>query len=191
MTRPPFRRSDRTRAALLGAATLGLALACGGVAVTAQQPALTGSARILDGLRGCRAVASAPERAACYDGSVDALLGAVEAGEVRLVDREEVRRTRRQLFGISIPDVPMLQGDDKDENETSDLLETTIASGGKTGPSTWRLTTAEGAVWEINNPPRKIAPIMPGDKVVFKKASLGYYFIRINGQLGVKGRRIS
>lgn len=50
---------------------------------------------------------------------------------------------------------------------------------------------AVGAVSEINNPPRKIAPIAAGDKVVFKKASLGYYFIRINGQIGVKGRRVS
>jgi hypothetical protein len=30
----------------------------------------------------------------------------------------------------------------------------------------------------------------PGDKVEFKKAALGSYFIRINGAIGVKGRRI-
>lgn len=191
MDRPPHRRSEKARARLGGATMMGLALACGGVAVVAQQPALVGSARLLDGLRGCRAIAAAAERAACYDGSVGALLGAVETGDVRLVDREEVRKTRRQLFGISMPDIAMLQSDDKDGAELSDLLETTIASGRQIGPSTWRLTTVEGAVWEINNPPRKIGPINPGDKVVFKKASLGYYFIRINDQIGVKGRRVS
>ncbi len=191
MIQTSHRRPATTRAAIGGLATLGLVLACGGVAVTAQQPAPTGSAQLLDGLRGCRAIVDATERAACYDGRVDALLGAVEAAEVRLVDREEVRKTRRQLFGISMPDIPLLRSDDRDEAEAATVLETTIASGGQVGPTTWRITTAEGAVWEINNPPRKIAPITPGDKVVFKKASLGYYFIRINGALGVKGRRVT
>lgn len=87
--------------------------------------------------------------------------------------------------------IDILNGDGKDEEETSGLFETTIASGRQTGPATWRFTTAEGAVWEINTPPRKIAPIVAGDKVVFKKASLGYYFIRINGQIVVKGRPVS
>jgi hypothetical protein len=89
-----------------------------------------------------------------------------------------------------LPEIDMLKADPKEEAELSDLFETTIASGRQTGPRTWRFTTAEGAMWEINSPPRKIAPIMPGDKVVFKQASLGYYFIRINGQIGVKGRRV-
>jgi hypothetical protein len=172
-----------------GGAALALVLA-GGVAVVAQVPGVQGAASLLDGLRGCRSIAGVPERAACYDDKVGALLGAVETGDVRLVDREEVRKTRRQLFGITLPEIDMLKADPKDEAEPSDLFETTIASGRQTGPRTWRFTTAEGAVWEINSPPRKIAPIMPGDKVVFKQASLGYYFIRINGQIGVKGRRV-
>ena len=165
-------------------------LLVGGVAVVAQVPGVQGSAALLDGLRGCRSIASVPDRAVCYDDKVGALLGAVETGEVRLVDREDVRKTRRQLFGITLPEIDMLKADPKDEAEPSDLFETTIASGRQTGSRTWRFTTAEGAVWEINSPPRKIAPIMPGDKVVFKKASLGYFFIRINGQIGVKGRRV-
>jgi hypothetical protein len=166
------------------------ALACGAAAV-AQQAGWPGSAGFLDGLRGCRAIADVATRAACYDSSVGTLIAAVEGGEVRLVDREEVRRTRRQMFGLSLPETELLKPDDKDRAaEATDLFETTIASARQTGQSSWRFTTAEGAVWEINNPPRKIDPIRPGDKVIFKKASLGYYFIRINGQIGVKGRRV-
>jgi hypothetical protein len=168
-----------------------LCLGCvGGLAVMAQ-PALQGSAALIEGLRSCRAIAGMEERAACYDTKAGALLGAVDAGDLRLVDREQLRRTKRQLFGITMPDIDILKGDGKDVEELSDLFETTVASGRQMGPATWRFTTAEGAVWEINNPPRKIAPITQGDKVVFKKASLGYYFIRINGQAGIKGRRIT
>ncbi|RNJ62711.1 MAG: hypothetical protein EDM03_08620 [Porphyrobacter sp. IPPAS B-1204] len=162
----------------------------GGLGVAAQ-PAFQSSASLIDGLRGCRNVAGDRERAACYDGAASALIGAVDAGDVRLVDREQVRQTRRQLFGSSAPELDILKSDGKSAEEATDLLETTIVSAVKTGLASWRFTTAEGAVWEINNPPRKIAPIMPGDKVVFKKASLGFFFIRINGQIGVKGRRVS
>jgi hypothetical protein len=45
-------------------------------------------------------------------------------------------------------------------------------------------------VWEINNAPARFRPIKAGDTVIFKEASLGFYFIRINGQMGVKGKRI-
>lgn len=187
------RRFPRHRTlGIAGRGTLVVALACaGGIAVMAQ-PAFKGSAALLEGLRSCRAIAAQGERAACYDTAVGALLAAVESGDVRLVDREEVRRTRRQLFGIPLPDIAILKGDGKDEEEQpDDLFETTIASGRQVGKATWRFTTVEGAVWEINNPPRKLQPFAQGDKVVFKKASLGYYFIRINGATGVKGRRIS
>lgn len=170
-------------------AAAGLAAAFGAAAI-AQQIGWPGSARLLDDLRGCRAITDVAARAACYDSNVGTLIGAVEAGDVKLVDREEVRRTRRQLFGLTLPETDLLKPDPKDKEEASDLFETTIASGRQTGPATWRFTTAEGAVWEINNPPRKLAPFAAGDKVVFKKASLGYYFIRINGAIGVKGRRV-
>jgi len=162
----------------------------GALAVMAQ-PAFEGSASLVEGLKSCRTIAASSERATCYDAKVGALLGALESGDAKLIDREQVRKTKRQLFGIPMPDLDIFKGDGKDEEELSDLFETTISSGRQTGLSTWRFTTAEGAVWEINNPPRKLAPFKPGDKVVFKKASLGYYFIRINGQIGVKGRRIS
>ena len=35
-----------------------------------------------------------------------------------------------------------------------------------------------------------LKPINAVAKVIFKQASLGFYFIRINGQMGVKGKRI-
>ncbi|MFM7403232.1 MAG: hypothetical protein ACKO1N_03870 [Erythrobacter sp.] len=165
----------------------------GGLAAMAQ-PAPKPSADLVDELEACRALPSESERLACYDAKVGALLGAVEAGDVRLVDREQVRKTRRQLFGLTVPEIDILKDDEKDkaaEEDSANRFETTIASGRQVGPATWRFTTVEGAVWEINSPRRTLAPINPGDTVVFKKASLGAYFIRINnGQMGVKGKRI-
>lgn len=146
-------------------------------------------AEILDGLKSCRRLSDDSERLACFDRQVAALVAASEAGDVRLVDREDVRRTRRQLFGFSVPDVGILEGDEKDR-EATDTLTTTITSVRYRPRRRAEFTTAEGARWEIFKVPRRLADIEPGDEVEFKKASLGTFFIRINGQMGVKGKRI-
>lgn len=184
-----FRRPAGGRTVFGIAAALILVLASG--LSLAAEPAYPSSAGLIDGIRSCRSLASDSERAACYDSAASALIGAVDSGDVRLVDREQVRQSRRQLFGTSAPELDILKSDGKDADDKTDLLETTIVSAVKTGLASWRFTTAEGAVWEINNPPRNIAPIRLNDKVVFKRASLGFFFVRINGQTGVKGRRIS
>lgn len=162
----------------------------------AAQPAPTSPDYIGD-LKACRAIADERERLACYDAKVGTMVSANEAGDVRIVDREDVRRTRRQLFGFSVPDVGVLAGDDKSsdkdgngDGDKDELFTTSIASARALPNGGWRFTTAEGAIWEINNPPRRLAPIKPGDTVEFKKATLGYYFVRIAGQIGVKGRRV-
>jgi len=158
-------------------------------AAPAQAQAQAQEADFIAALKACRAIEDEDDRLACYDAKVGAMVSASEAGDVRIVDREDVRRTRRQLFGFSVPDLDILEGDEQDK-ETSEVLETTITGARQLTNKAWRFTTAEGAVWEINNAPARLAAIKGGDKVIFKKASLGYYFIRINGQMGVKGRRI-
>lgn len=170
-------------------AVLLLAGAAGLLAAVGAAPAMAQEADYLAALKACRAIADEDERLACYDAKVSAMVSASEAGDVRIVDREDVRRTRRQLFGFTVPDLDILEGDEQDK-ETSELLETTITSARQLTNKAWRFTTAEGAVWEISNAPTRLAPIKPQDKVIFKRASLGYYFIRINGQMGVKGKRI-
>ncbi len=174
-------------AALLVAGAGGLLAAGTATPVSAQEAAQEPD--YLAALKACRAIKDEDDRLKCYDAKVGAMVSASEAGDVRIVDREDVRRTRRQLFGFTVPDLDILEGDEQDK-ESSELLETTITSARQLTNKAWRFTTAEGAVWEINNAPARLAPIKPQDKVIFKRASLGFYFIRINGQMGVKGKRI-
>lgn len=175
--------------ALIGlCAIIGLNLAAGSPA-QAQDAAATPPADYVETLKACRAITDEGARLACYDAKVGAMVAASEAGEVRIVDREDLVRTRRQLFGFTVPDLDILKGEEQDE-EASELLTTSITSARQLSGKAWRFTTTEGAVWEISNAPKRLASIKSGDKVDFKRASLGYYFIRINGQLGVKGKRI-
>jgi len=142
----------------------------------------------LEALRSCQAIADNSERLACYDGAVGSIVTASDAGDVQFVDRDDVRETRRSLFGFSIPDLGIFGGDDDEEED--ELFETTIVSARYFGRNSVRFTTAEGAVWEMNNIPRRLRTIREGNTVIFRPASFGYYFVRIQGQRGVKGRRV-
>jgi hypothetical protein len=159
------------------------------VAALAQDAPPAASADYIEALKLCRAIGDPGERLACYDAKAGEIVAASDAGDVRIIDREDLRQTRRQLFGFTVPEIEILKGDDQDK-EASERFETTITSARQFSSKGWRFTTAEGAIWEINNAPARLAPIKGGEAVEFKKASLGFFFIRINGQMGVKGKRV-
>jgi hypothetical protein len=144
-------------------------------------------------LRDCQAKADPAERLACYDSAVAAMVSASNEGEVRVVDREEVRQTRRKLFGFALPDLGIFggKGDKEDPAQAEELstLQTTItgvrAAGGK-----YIVTTQEGAQWQIDEMPARLMKPRIGQPLEIKAGALGSYFLRINGQGGVKGRRV-
>lgn len=161
-------------------------------ALSAQAQAAPESPAYLDELKACQLLADDTERLACFDSKVTAIIAASEAGDVRVVDREEVIQTRRSLFGFNVPDVGILKDDKREEDEDGEdeLFETTITKVRYRSSKKAQFTTQEGAVWELNSIPRRLRRIEPGAVAVFKPASFNYYFIRIDGQMGVKGRRI-
>lgn len=143
-------------------------------------------------LKDCQAKADPGERLSCYDKAVAAIISASSEGEVRVVDREEVRQTRRKLFGFSIPDFGIFGKRDKADEaaeEEFNRLQTTIA-GVRAARDTYVLTTEEGAQWQLDEVPSWLMKPKPGQTLEIRKGALSSYFLRINGQKGVKGRRI-
>lgn len=177
----------RARAGIAGLAAVTLAGAFIAAPATAQDKGTEG--KHLESLRQCRSLTDAAARLACFDTATGTILAASERGELRVVDKEQMTRTRRRLFGFTLPDIGLFGGDD-DKEPPMDMLETTITTVQSLGRSDWAFSTPEGGVWQISNAPFRFDPPKTGDKVVFKRAALGSYFIRINGQTGVKGRRI-
>jgi hypothetical protein len=157
------------------------------VPATAQDAVDIPPTDYLDALKSCQALTDDAARLACFDEQVAGMVKATETGEVQIVDKEDVRETKRSLFGFSLPKIALFGDGDDEEDE---LLETTITSVRYQGRRSVRFTTEEGAVWEISSVPSRLRTINAGDKVVFKRAALGSFFIRINGQTGVKGRRV-
>ena len=165
----------------------GAALALASAPANAQDGDEGSSDEYLDRLRACQAISVDAERLACFDNAVGTIVAANDAGDLQVVDREDVRQTRRSLFGFSLPDIGLFGGDDDEDEE---LFTTTITRVRYSSARRAQFTTEEGAVWEMKNIPRRLRRIEPGDSVEFKEASLGYYFVRIDGQMGVKGRRV-
>jgi hypothetical protein len=140
-----------------------------------------------DGLRQCRQISDDNQRLACFDRAVGPVIAASEEGEVRIVTKDEAAQTRRSLFGFNLPKIAIFGSDDEDED---DLFETRITSARYLSSKKARFVTEEGAVWELLSIPSRLRPLSPGDTVRFKKASMGTYFARINGQLGVRAKRV-
>jgi len=177
----------------LRAPRIAATIVAGGFALSAlpahAQDEIVSDGEYVEGLRACQAVIDDTERLACFDAAVGNIVTASDEGDVQVVDREDVRQTRRSLFGFNLPDLGIF-GSDGDDGDEDELFTTTIVSARYLSGRKARFTTAEGAVWEMKNIPRRLRRIQEGDSVEFKPAALGYFFVRINGQMGVKGRRI-
>jgi hypothetical protein len=135
-------------------------------------------------------MADPAERLACYDKEAGALLDATTKGDVAVVDKSEVRKARKSLFGFSMPKIPFFSGDDT-ADAVSDTLESTIKSASGIGYGKYRMVIAEGdAVWETTESYATMRDPRVGDKIVIKRGPLGSYMLRIGSNRGVKGKRV-
>lgn len=156
--------------------------------VYAQEPVAQPSE--FEALKSCRIIADNSKRLACFDSAVGVVVAAQESGDIRIVDKEAAKQTRRRLFGFTLPEIGWFGDGKVGDEQKLDMLETTITSVSQPRRNTWTFQTEEGAVWQINNAPSRLRALKPGQSVIFKKAALNSYFIRIEGQTGVKGTRI-
>jgi hypothetical protein len=143
-------------------------------------------------LKACQAETDATARLACFDATSAEIVGATETGDLRIVDREEVRKTRRSLFGLNLPDFGIFGKRDKDGKDEDEIeeLETKVAAVSGSFSTGFTIRTTEGAVWRIDDVPRRMLDPKVGDTMLIKNGALTSYFVRINGQGGVKAVRI-
>jgi len=162
-------------------ATLGLA----GSAVAA------GPAPVPDlfkSLLACRSVADSSARLACYDGKAAALDTAAAKGDVAVIDRETVKRERKENFGRGISHITkaILPMNDKDVAE----IEVVVRSATRNGDGGWVLSMTDGSRWTqmdstlLGREPRS------GSKVKIRRAALGSYKMIIDGGPAIKAKRL-
>lgn len=156
------------------------------VATPVSAQAGGGAQRVLGGFAACRAITDAGERLACYDKASAALEEAVKQNDVRIVDRADVRRARRSVFGLNLPDLGLLGGGadrgETDQRETFSEINTTVRSARPGANGRGEITLADEGypVWQTTDampfPPRA------GAKVRIRKGTMGAFFLNVDGR---------
>lgn len=138
----------------------------------------------------CRQISDPAQRLACYDSAASALVTAANSGAVAVVDQNEIRRARHSLFGFTLPRIPFFSGDTT-ADEAQRQLDSTITSVHALNNGYFRIVIADNnAVWETTDSSISFDPPRAGQKITIVRGPLGSYFLRINGQIGVRGRRV-
>ena len=138
----------------------------------------------------CRQISDPSARLACFDAQVAKVEQATANGDLVLADRESIRRTKRGLFGFGILGGGLLgDSDDKNGEEISEI-DGTVSSARQFGYGSWRITLADGSVWEQTDDQKLLFDPKSGNKVHIYKGMMGTYRANIDGQRALKMRRV-
>jgi hypothetical protein len=169
---------------------IGLTAAAGLLAVgaafagAAASPLPTAVQRLLD----CRSAASDPARLACYDQAVAELGRLLASGDIVAVEKEQVTKVQRQAFGLSLPSLSLFERGDKSA-ELSEI-EGVAARAWRQLDGHWAVELEDGSVWaQTDEEPVNRLP-HAGSKVQIRKAALGSFFMKIDGQRALRARRM-
>ena len=167
-------------------ATACAAMLAGPVSAATPSPPVP-PAKPVTALQACRTLADATARLACYDRAVDALAAATASGDVVVVERTEVRKARKGLFGFTLPRIGFLTGKPDNAEDAADAKElaTVITASRSIGNGKWRFTVEGGALWETIEANMGFNDPLPGRKVLIERGSLGAFFATVE-----KGRRV-
>jgi hypothetical protein len=143
-------------------------------------------AAAFEALLACRAIADSAEKFACLDRTSAALEAAANAGELVVFDRQQVKETKKTLFGFDIPNLRLFADEDKDEVKS---VEGKIGSAYANGNGQWVIRLADGATWQqiddsvLGRRPRQ------GMDVKISRGVVGSYKMTVGGQPAIKVRR--
>jgi hypothetical protein len=175
---------DDMRVALKSTITGLIGVAAIAATTTAAKPRNTERVPLLSAVTQCRAVADPAARLACFDRSVAALDTAETNKVVVVIDQQQVRETRRGLFGVSLPNTGLFgNGNDLPQ------IETTLTSASVDDSGRWSFVLADGVRWTQTDDYIIARRPRTGDKVIIKRAALGSFRLSVGGQPGVKARR--
>lgn len=142
----------------------------------------------------CRAIADDGQRLACFDRQVGAMETAAQRDEVVVLDKGELNKTRKTLFGFSFPKLPFLGGDDdaKEEKQEEGVshIEAKIATLRSLGYGKWQIGLEDGAQWMTTEAVTGRDPKV-GQAVEIRRAAMGSFMGKVDGGRAIRMKRIS
>lgn len=167
-------------------------LAFGALSLAALSPALAApdaGPTALDAVTACRVIPAADARLACYDKAAADLVAADAAGDIVVLDRQKVESVKREAFGFNLPRLDLFGG--KGEKPAAlDRVEGVAKQAWQNGTGGWTIVLEDGAKWDqVGRDPVRRAP-KSGSKISIRRASMGSFFLNIDGQTAIRARRI-
>ena len=145
---------------------------------------------LISAIAACRQISDATQRLSCFDKASSDLIAATDKGDVRVVDRAELRQARRSLFGFNMPKLPFFSGDDSTDEAAAKLI-SKVSAVRELPHDRYQVRLQDGgALWETLESYGAFHAPKVGDPVEINRGPLGSYILRFGRQRGVKGRRI-
>ena len=147
----------------------------------------TGTPQSVQQLIACRSIADSAQRLACYDRQSDALSTALAKKEVVVIDKARATAAKKSLFGFSIPNFGGIFGGNEDEMKE---IASTVTRVSQDPYGAYVVTLADGSTWyQQDDAPLGLGP-EKGDKIVVRRGSFGAFYLSVNGQPGIRVKRI-
>ncbi len=172
------------RSTMMVLGVISMALAAPAAGRTASR---TGTPPQIQRLLGCSAITAAADRLACYDRESSGLGQAIAKRDLVVIDRQTTTAAKRSLFGFSVPSFGGLFGGAEDEIKE---IEQSVTGVGRNAEGGWSVRLADGSTWTQTDDVTIALPPRRGDKVKIRRRTLGAFSMSVNGQPGVRVRRI-
>ena len=141
----------------------------------------------------CRHVSDRDARLNCYDAAAAKLDQAEATGQVVVVNREQVRTVRKDVFGLQLPSLDIFSSITRKApggaGEDIDRITATVKTASRGGDGRWNLELDTGAVWRQTDDNDIARDPRPGSKVEIRKGTLGSFFLKVDGQPAFKAHR--
>ena len=169
---------------------LGVALTLGASSVLpakTQKPQARPEA--FEALVRCRTISEADARLQCFDAASATLEDATQRRELVVVDRKQIRETKKSLFGLDLPNLNIFGGGDDDAEPEIKSVDGVVASAYADGDGRWVVKLEDGSTWaQTDNSALALSP-KKGQKIRINRAALGSYMMRVNNQPAVRAKR--
>ena len=136
----------------------------------------------------CRAISNAAARLECFDAAATALETATENRQVVMLDQSEVRKTKRSLFGFSLPKIPFFGESDEEQEEEFKEIEGELANVQALPYGKYQFTVKDAGTWQTT---QGISSILKnGKKFKIKRAAMGSFMLVMNNT-GIRVKRVN